>query len=177
MMKKGQRAAIKPTRSRATPKPKWTVANWTKKDTDFVFRFSGFSRAPRTGDCAKAYHVVGIGHLTLTADGKLKGRQKSTSIPLQGSEPKFDNEAFLLEGTYGLEADGSGTAIIDFSIVVGGSAGAVVLRGGFDLVFQGDLKSPKTIWLISSRTTDLNPKDPDYKMDVDELVSGEAVAV
>ncbi|WP_395707927.1 hypothetical protein [Reyranella sp.] len=132
---------------------------------EYSFRFQGFGRRLAPGK--NAFHLIGIGRLTLDGAGHLTGGQVSTICPITGGMDGMDHGAFGsrrfdLVGTYSINSYGVGTVTIDFKF-----HGTVVNKDTFAVVATSN--SGASFWLISTapQTGGGAP--------VEELVSGEAI--
>src|ERR1700757_5441195 len=74
----------------------------------FAFRFSGFTM-PAGG---VLHYIVGLGLMTLKADGTLEGSQRASTTALQGEAQTQQSGTFELSGAYGVDGDLSGHATI-----------------------------------------------------------------
>ncbi len=98
---------------------------------NFSFRFSGFTMDAND----TPFHLTGIGWFSLDGQGNLTGfaqTSSTTQIARQGGVHKYSQ--YTLNGTYAVNANGTGTAIIDFTTKTPGS---VPMQGYFDLMMAG----------------------------------------
>lgn len=127
----------------------------------YTFRFSGFARGPDE----RPYHIVGVGLLDLTGDGKLSGSHRSTVAPLSGAgRSMLRHSAYVLAGHYDVRDDGTATTTVFFH--KGGDA-TPSMMDVFEIVPAG---GPDRLWFIST-----SPKLLPANVPVDELVTVEAI--
>lgn len=123
---------------------------------DWAYRFSGFSIFENT-PC----YLVGMGVLTLEADGSVKGRQTATITPITGSGQTLRHRELDVTGTYsnnGIWGSSQLTFVtIDETEV-----------GTFDIIHI----DPDRFWMISTGAHMLPGNSP-----ADEVNSGEAVRI
>jgi len=138
--------------------PKHKSFNARRIAGQFSFRFSGFTMDAND----TPFHLTGIGWFSLDGQGNLTGAQTSstTQIARQGGVHKYSQ--YTLNGTYAVNANGTGTAIIDFTTKTPGS---VPMQGYFDLMMAGSNR----FWFMSTKEI-LSDGSA-----ADEVVSGEAV--
>jgi hypothetical protein len=139
----------------------------------YVFRFSGFDR-----DNSHARHLVGVGVIELSGDGKVtSGKHNSTNSPMSGqlaAKRGLKHSAYKLTGSYEIiEAGPPISAKIDikFDFDAGDSDDRPAMSDTFKIIQAGVHR----FWLISS-----NPQEEDLKggkKKIQELVIGEAVKV
>jgi len=126
----------------------------------FSFRFSGFTMDAND----TPFHLTGIGWFSLDGQGNLKGEQSSSTTQLarQGGVHKYSQ--YKLSGTYTVDTDRTGTAIIDFTPK---TAGSVPMKGYFDLM----VPDTDRFWFMSTKEI-LSDGSA-----ADEVVSGEAARI
>jgi hypothetical protein len=123
---------------------------------DWAYRFTGFTIMQQT-PC----YLVGMGTLTLSADGALKGKQSATITPLTGGGQALMHRTLDVSGTY--SSDG-----------VWGSSKLTFLDqdehevGTFDIIHIDQDR----FWMISTGAQEMPGKTP-----ADEVNSGEAVRI
>ncbi|HEY1930248.1 MAG TPA: hypothetical protein VGG92_22485 [Caulobacteraceae bacterium] len=124
---------------------------------DWAYRFSGFTIMEST-PC----YLVGMGVLTLGADGTIKGKQTASITPLTGTGQKLIHAGLEVSGTY---STGDG---------VWGSSKLTFLDqnenevGTFDILHV----DPDRFWMISTGAKQMPGSTP-----ADEVNSGEAVRI
>ncbi|WP_119419377.1 hypothetical protein [Desertibaculum subflavum] len=137
---------------------------------DYVFRFGGFDRQDRL-----ARHLVGLGRITLGADGGLRGEHRATNSPMWGQAApglRLRHSIYSLSGRYEVIDRGPPLLVaaeIRFERQSRGPGGhEAAMQDTFLLQQSG----PDRFWLISS-----NPRDETGEEVIDELVMGEAVKI
>lgn len=134
----------------------------------YAFRFSGFSMSRGEIPC----HLVGVGVMDMTPDGRLTGSHHSSSTALVGPGAKQRRAAYRLSGRYW-----SGRSDIWYASVrfyrwvkrddVTDTAGD--MKGLFRFVAADGYDR---LWLIST-----GGEITSFGLDVDEVISAEALRV
>jgi hypothetical protein len=123
---------------------------------DWAYRFSGFTIMENT-PC----YLVGMGVLTLNADGTIKGKQSASITPLTGTGQALLHRELDLSGTY------SGNGVWGSSKLTFLTVGEHEV-GTFDII-QVDADR---FWMISTGAKQMPGSTP-----ADEVNSGEAVRI
>jgi len=133
-------------------------------DGEFAFRFAGHSM----DENATPYHLVGVGLVRFSPDGRIGGRHRSTITALDGFGSELQHTEFDLSGIYTFDGRW-GAAEITFSAPI------QVLMGTFEFVPAG----ADRFWLISSgaKLMQSHGRDLDPPGKANEVVSGEAVKI
>lgn len=137
----------------------------------YAYRFSGFAVVEGI-PCT----VVGLGNMTIGADGSITGFQTSSATQLQGDGAEIEVATFSLKGTFAPKSGGGPNyyeATLDFHLTGGNGNGPSKqnLTGTFSIVAAGGIADPgERLWLISTGATTNGS-------DADEVVSGEAIRI
>jgi hypothetical protein len=125
----------------------------------YSLRFAGFGLGPQS----ESFHLTGVGRIKLHANKTVSGSQYSSLCPISTglNSSVFLHAKYNLEGTYAIDADGTGTVSIDFVMDE-----KVVQKDVFRVVASN--AAGRHFWIISTHPTKGGN-------DVLELVSGEAV--
>jgi hypothetical protein len=116
--------------------------------------------------------LVGLGHMTLSADGAVTGEQRSSVTPLKGSNARHTHAAFAITGRRESQDGAFARLCLRFECLAADCEGQVLpirqtLDGTFDVL---DLNGGTRFWFISSGALNVTT-DPRW---ADEVVSGEA---
>lgn len=137
----------------------------------YAYRFSGFAVVQE-----KSFHVIGVGTMTASSDGRIRGQQSSTATKMVGAHAVLSFATYSMEGTWwATRGDGANEyqASITFD-QTGGNEHAPTnqhVEGNFRIVAAGGVADPgEHLWLISAGAT------TDGK-ESDEVISGEAVRI
>jgi hypothetical protein len=123
---------------------------------DWAYRFSGFTIMENT-PC----YLVGMGVLTLAANGTVKGKQTASITPLTGTGQQLMHRELEVSGTY--SGDGVwGSSKLTFTDQDENEVGT------FDILHV----EPDRFWMISTGAKQMPGATP-----ADEVNSGEAVRI